>query len=104
MKRSLIYVKLRYPTINNNYLPEPRMLQGIELINCAKANAKQGVEVAAAQSGYESNVGLFVENLHVACQQIGVDINELSDLITDQQIAMSNPQVTEVSPDTASEL
>ncbi|MEO1689991.1 MAG: hypothetical protein AAFR63_00455 [Cyanobacteria bacterium J06631_6] len=77
------------------------MLQGIELINCAKANAKQGVEVAAAQSGYESNVGLFVENLHVACQQIGVDINELSDLIKEQRVAMSDAEVRGVSADTA---
>lgn len=80
------------------------MLQGIELINCAKANAKQGVEVAAALSGYDKNVGLFVENLHVACQQIGVDINELDDLITDQQIAKENRNVQEVAPDTAADL
>ena len=80
------------------------MLQGIELINCAKANAKQGVAVAAAQSGYESNIGLFIENLHTACQQIGVDINELEDLITDQQIAQENRQVQEIAPDTASNL
>ena len=80
------------------------MLQGIELINCAKANAKQGVKVAAAQSGYDQNIGLFVENLHVACQQIGVDINELSDLITDQQIAKENRRVEEVAPYSESEL
>lgn len=80
------------------------MLQGIELINCAKANAKQGVEVAAFLSGYEKNVGLFVENLHTACQQIGVDINELEDLITDQQIAKENRHVEEVAPETLSDL
>jgi len=80
------------------------MLQGIELINCAKANAKQGVEVAASLSGYDKNIGLFIENLHVACQQIGVNINELEDLITDQQIAKENRKVEEIAPDTASEL
>ena len=80
------------------------MLQGIELIDCAKPNAKQGVAVAARQSGYGENIGLFTENLHKACQEIGVNINELNDLITDQQIAKENRQVTEISPDTDSQL
>lgn len=80
------------------------MLQGIELINCAKANAKQGSAVAAKNCGYDDNIGLFIENLHKACQQIGVDINELSDLITDQQIAQENRKVMEISPDTVSDL
>ncbi len=80
------------------------MLQGIELINCAKANAKQGVAVAAEHSGYDKNVGLFTENLNKACQKIGVDINELDDLITDQQIAKKNRKMIEISPDTTSQL
>ena len=80
------------------------MLQGIELINCAKANAKQGVTVAANHAGYNENIGLFIENLHKACQQIGVNINELDDLITDQQIAQENKTVREISPDTNSDL
>lgn len=80
------------------------MLQGIELIDCAKANAKQGSAIAAQQSGYGQNVGLFIENLHKACQQIGVDVNELDDLITDQQIAKENRKVLEISPDTTSDL
>jgi hypothetical protein len=80
------------------------MLQGIELIDCAKANAKQGVEVAASLSGYGKNVDLFIENLQAACQQIGVKIAELEDLITDQQLAKENRQVIEISPDTVDEL
>jgi hypothetical protein len=80
------------------------MLKGIELIDCAKANAKQGVEVAAALSGYEKNEDLFIENLQAACQQIGVNVSELGDLITDQQVAKENIRVIEVSPDTAADL
>ena len=79
------------------------MLQGIELINCAKANAKQGAAIAAEQCGYDRNIGLFTENLHKACQQIGVNINELEDLITDQQIAKQE-KVMDVAPDTVSDL
>lgn len=80
------------------------MLQGIELINCAKANAKQGIKVAAKRSGYDENTGLFIENLNKACQQIGVNINELDDLITDQQIAQENRKVMDISPDSTSNL
>ena len=79
------------------------MLQGIELIDCAKANAKQGSAIAAKLCGYDKNVGLFIENLNKACQQIGVDINELDDLITDQQIARTT-KVVEAAPDTISDL
>lgn len=80
------------------------MLQGIELIDCAKANAKQGVKVAAALSGYENNEDLFIGNLQSACQEIGVNISELEDLITDQQLAKENRRVIEVSPDTVADL
>ena len=80
------------------------MLQGIELIDCAKANAKQGSAIAAKNCGYENNIDLFRENLNKACQQIGVNINELDDLITDQQIAKEKRKVQEVAPDTASDL
>jgi hypothetical protein len=80
------------------------MLQGIELIDCAKANAKQGIEVAAKQSGYENNINLFQANLDKACQEIGVNINEFEDLITDQEIAKTNRQVTEIAPETNSQL
>ena len=80
------------------------MLQGIELIDCAKANAKQGVAVAAERSGYDQNIGLFVENLNKACQQIGVNINELEDLITDQQVAKERRKTMDIAPDTVSDL
>lgn len=80
------------------------MLQGIELINSAKANAKQGVAVAAKNCGYENNIGLFTENLNKSCQQIGVDIEELDDLITDQQLAQENRKVLEISLDTTTKL
>ena len=80
------------------------MLQGIELIDCAKANAKQGAAVAAERSGYDQNVGLFIENLNKACQQIGVDINELEDLITDQQVAKERRKLMDIAPETNSDL
>lgn len=78
-------------------------LKGIELIDCAKANAKQGIETAAHLCGYGSELNIFGRELKLACQNIGVEIKELSDLITDQQ-AIKEGQGIEVAPDTPSEL
>lgn len=78
-------------------------LKGIELVDCAKANAKQGSETAAELCGYGRDVGNFSQELKQACQDIGVDIDELSDLITDQQIVIGDGGV-EVAPETPSEL
>lgn len=78
-------------------------LKGIELVDCAKANAKQGLETAAGLCGYGGDTSAFSQELKQACQSIGVDIDELSDLITDQQTVMRDGGV-EVAPDTPSEL
>ncbi|TAD93668.1 MAG: hypothetical protein EAZ98_21985 [Oscillatoriales cyanobacterium] len=59
-------------------------LKGIELIDCAKVNK-------------------FDRELKLACQNIGVQFQELSDLITDQQMVQSGMGI-EVAPDTPSEL
>lgn len=78
-------------------------LQGIELIDCAKANAPQGIETAAHLCGYGSDLNKFDQALRQACQNIGVDINQLSDLITDQQPIKQSLGI-EVAPDTPSQL
>lgn len=81
------------------------MLQGIELIDCAKANAKQGLTVAAQQCGYGDNISLFRKNLIQACQEIGVDIEQLSDLVTDQQMVKESPGTSiEIAPDSNTQL
>ncbi|MDJ0681711.1 MAG: hypothetical protein QNJ18_17855 [Xenococcaceae cyanobacterium MO_167.B52] len=80
------------------------MLQGVELIDCAKANAKRGTAYAAKQSGYNKNISLFQKNLKQACQEIGVDINDITDLITDQQLAKENRKFLGISPKTSQEL
>ncbi len=78
-------------------------LKGIELIDCAKANAKQGIGTAADLCGYGEDVGTFSQALKQACQDIGVDISGLGDLITDQQMMVGEGGF-EVAPDTPSEL
>lgn len=78
-------------------------LKGIELVDCAKANAPQGSDVAAELCGYGKDIPRFQQELRQACQQMGVEISELSDLITEQQIARQNGGI-EIAPDTPSEL
>lgn len=78
-------------------------LKGIELVDCAKANASQGSNVAAELCGYGKDIPQFQQELRQACQQIGVEISELSDLITEQQVVRQNGGI-EIAPDTPSEL
>ncbi len=78
-------------------------LKDIELIDCAKANAKQGVETAANLCGYGEDIKAFQQELKQACERINIKYNELTDLITEQQNLIQMGGV-EVAPDTASEL
>jgi hypothetical protein len=71
-------------------------LTGVELIDCARANAGQGVEVAAQLCGYGSNLDGFQEALQQAGEQMGLAIESLGDLLGQHGI--------EVAPDTPSSL
>lgn len=84
-------------------MASPTPLQGTDLIDCAKANAKQGIETATYLCGYGKDINTFQKALKQACHNIGVEIQELSDLITDQQAVMSRGGI-EIAPDTPSEL
>ncbi|MEZ2242089.1 hypothetical protein [Microcoleus sp.] len=86
-----------------NTMASSQPLKGIELIDCAKANAPQGIATAAQLCGYGSDFHTFDRELKLACQNIGVQFQELSDLITDQQMMQSGMGI-EVAPDTPSEL
>ncbi|HEY9640060.1 MAG TPA: hypothetical protein V6C57_06225 [Coleofasciculaceae cyanobacterium] len=78
-------------------------LQGLDLVDCAKANAKQGIDTAAELCGYGTDINRFRQELLQACDHMGVKITELSDLITDQQNVLQEGGI-EVAPDTLSEL
>lgn len=80
-----------------------KILTGIDLIDCAKANAKQGIEVAAKQCGYGDDIKKFQQSLQQACQEKGIDVKQLSDLVTDQQLAKEIGGI-EISPDSKSSL
>lgn len=78
-------------------------LQGTELIDCAKANAAQGVSTAARLCGYGQDTATFEQELLKACHHIGVSAGSLKDLITDQQMVQKYEGI-EIAPDTNSEL
>ncbi len=65
-------------------MASPTPLIGLELVDCARANAKQGIETAAQLCGYGEDINAFSRELKLACDDMGVTVHELSDLITDQ--------------------
>ncbi|MGJ3250456.1 MAG: hypothetical protein ACFE0J_04905 [Elainellaceae cyanobacterium] len=77
-------------------------LQGVELVSCAKANAKYGKAVAARQCGYGEEIETFEKSLQDACEEAGVDVEQLSDLLTPQEMQRSRGSI-EVSPNTLDE-
>ena len=79
-------------------------LQGTELVDCARANAKQGIETAALQCGYGDDLNTFSAQLKAACEQMNLQVKELSELITDQDMILQIGTGEVVAPDTAAEL
>ena len=85
-------------------MASPTRLQGTELVDCARANAKQGIETAAHQCGYGEDLNTFAQQLKQACEQMNLQVKELSELITDQEMLLELGSGEVVAPDTPSEL
>ena len=85
-------------------MASPTPLQGTELVDCARANAKQGIETAALQCGYGGDLNTFAQKLKQACEQMNLQVKELKELITDQEVLLELGSGEVVAPDTASEL
>ena len=85
-------------------MASPTPLQGTELVDCARANAKQGIETAALQCGYGGDLNTFAQQLKQACEQMNLQVKELNQLITDQEVLLELGSGEVVAPDTASEL
>lgn len=61
-------------------------LTGTVLVNCARANAKRGLAIAAERCGYGTDTEVFERSLIEACDEMGVSIDELAELIPQRQI------------------
>lgn len=85
-------------------MASPTPLQGTELVDCARANAKQGIETAAYQCGYGDDLNTFARELKQACEQMNLQVKELTELITDQDMLLQLGTGEVVAPDTPSDL
>lgn len=79
-------------------------LQGTELVDCARANAKQGIETAAYQCGYGNDLNKFAKELRQACEAMNLQVKELTELITDQDLILELGTGEVIAPTTANEL
>lgn len=76
-------------------------LKGTDLIDCARANAKKGIEVTAQRCGYGNDLATFERELQLAGNHIGVEIHSFDDLIHTGRTQQAG---VEVGPDSLSEL
>ena len=83
-------------------MPSSKPLEGVVLVDCAKANAKYGVEAAAEQCGYGKDVAAFETALKSACSAMGISLKEFTDLADDSE--SQRPSGIEVAPDTTADL
>ncbi|MBE9201568.1 MULTISPECIES: hypothetical protein [unclassified Nodularia (in: cyanobacteria)] len=85
-------------------MTSPKPLIGTELVDCARANAKQGIETAAHQCGYGDDINRFARELRDSCEKMNLQVKELNELITDQDMILELGTGEIVAPETASEL
>ena len=85
-------------------MASPQPLHDTELVNCARANANQGIEIAACQCGYGDDINTFAQELRQACEKMNLQVKELKELITDQDIILKLGAGEIIAPETASEL
>ncbi len=78
-------------------------LTGIDLIDCARANASSGLSTAAKLCGYGENVSGFQFALTQAGRQMGLKIESLRDLMSKPPY-LTGDQGVDVAPDTDSSL
>jgi hypothetical protein len=89
---------------NNTSMASPTPLYGTELVDCARANAKQGIETAAYLCGYGKDINKFAGELRQACEEMNLQVKELSGLITEQDLILELGTGEIIAPKTASEL
>ena len=78
-------------------------LEGTELVDCARANAKQGIETATQLCGYGKDLNRFKQAVKQACDHMGVQFNELTDL-TKEDSSLLEAEGEIVAPDSAGQL
>lgn len=78
-------------------------LAGIELIDCARANAASGLATAARLCGYGEDVAGFQTALQQAGARMGVNLESLRELI-ERSAYLTGDRGIDVAPDTDASL
>jgi hypothetical protein len=60
-------------------------LVGLELVDCARANAREGSALACQQCGYERDQARFETELRKACEDMGIHLSDFTDLLDESQ-------------------
>ena len=79
-------------------------LTGAVLVDCARANIGDGVTIAAERCGYGSDTDAFEAALRSACNEMGIAIDDFSDLVAEDRQEKRTRDGIEVAPDTVSDL
>jgi len=79
-------------------------LKGTDLVDCAKANAKQGIETAAFLCGYGTDLDTFRQELSNACEEMNLQVSELQELITAPDARLNIGVGEVVAPDSPADL
>ncbi|CEJ47216.1 hypothetical protein [Umezakia ovalisporum] len=79
-------------------------LVGTELVDCARANAREGIESAAYQCGYGDDINSFARQLRESCEKMNLQVKELNELITDQDIILELGYGEIFAPESSTEL
>lgn len=78
-------------------------LTGIDLINCARANAEQGLTTTAQLCGYGDKTAQFNAALKQAGEQMGIELDSLGDLLENRKRSRGSSGI-EVAPNTQGSL
>lgn len=78
-------------------------LQGSELIDCARANRKEGLAIATQRCGYGDDSAQFEQELRKAGEAIGVEIQSFDSLIDSSHETRRDLGI-EIAPETSSQL
>lgn len=74
-------------------------LRATELIDCAKANAKEEIQVVSERCGYGRDIAAFERELKKACDYIGVKIESFEDFRDDTRNHSKDKDI-EIAPET----
>ena len=79
-------------------------LTGVILVDCAKANAKSGLAIATEQCGYGDDTAAFQSALQSACADMGVTIDDLSELLAEQVSPQVQKKGMTIAPDSPKDI